>query len=104
MSVSFVYLKSAREMPVSLKCFAVMDAICASPFFLARQIPPAQISPPFKMMMGLIFRSPAEKAREDARIHFMVGDLSYLEIGGRIVMVMQMMSLPASRAGRNASI
>ena len=25
-----------------------------------------------------------EKAREDARIHFMVGDLSYLEIGGRI--------------------
>ena len=26
----------------------------------------------------------AEKAREDARIHFMVGDLSYLEIGGRI--------------------
>ena len=25
-----------------------------------------------------------EKAREDARIHFMVGDLSYLEVGGRI--------------------
>lgn len=43
-----------------LECFAVMDAICVSPFFLARQIPPALISPPFKMMMGLIFRSPAE--------------------------------------------
>lgn len=26
----------------------------------------------------------AEKAKEDARIHFMVGDLSYLEVGGRI--------------------
>jgi len=26
----------------------------------------------------------AEKARVDARIHFMVGDLSYLEVGGRI--------------------
>lgn len=26
----------------------------------------------------------AEKAKADARIHFMVGDLSYLEIGGRI--------------------
>ena len=26
----------------------------------------------------------AEKARADARIHFMVGDLSYLEVGGRI--------------------
>lgn len=26
----------------------------------------------------------AEKARGDARIHFMVGDLSYLEVGGRI--------------------
>lgn len=26
----------------------------------------------------------AQKAREDARIHFMVGDLSYLEVGGRI--------------------
>lgn len=25
-----------------------------------------------------------ERAKEDARIHFMVGDLSYLEIGGRI--------------------
>ena len=25
-----------------------------------------------------------EKAKADARIHFMVGDLSYLEIGGRI--------------------
>ena len=25
-----------------------------------------------------------EKARVDARIHFMVGDLSYLEVGGRI--------------------